>query len=58
MMILIISIIVVIFKGNYWGPKEGGLNIGQREGSNMQRIESKTRSNQLLLTTPTPWDPP
>ena len=26
------------------GPKEGGLNIGQR-------------SNQVLLTTPLPWDP-
>ena len=23
----------------------------------MQRIEGKTRSNQLLLTTPIPWDP-
>ena len=30
--------------------EEGGLNIGQPEGLNMQILESKTRSNQLLLT--------
>ena len=39
------------------GPKEGGLNIGRHEGLNMQRVKSKTRSNQLLLTTLIPWDP-
>ena len=36
------------------GPKEGGLNIGQHEGLNKQRIKSKTQSNQLLLATTTP----
>ena len=45
------------FKGNQEGPKEGGLNIGQHEGLSMETIESRTRSNQLLLTTPIPWDP-
>ena len=39
-------------------PRRGCLNIGQHEGSNMWRVESKTQSIQLLLTTPTPWDPP
>ena len=43
-------------RGAKGGPKEGGLNIGQHEGLNMQRVESKTRSNRLLLTTPIPWD--
>ena len=42
------------FEGNYGGPKEGGLNIGQREGLN---TESKAPSNHLLLTTPFPGDP-
>ena len=27
-------------KGNYGGPKEGGLNIGQREGLIMSSVES------------------
>ena len=54
-MVLTIAILaMVLTKG---GPKEGGLNVGQREGLNMQRIESKTQSNRLLLTTPIPWDP-
>ena len=44
------------FKGNQGGPKEGGLNIGQHEGLNMQRIENKIRSNQLLPSTPIPWN--
>ena len=33
------------------------VNIGQREGSNMQRFGSKTRSDQLSPTTPIPWGP-
>ena len=32
------------------GPKEEDLDVGQREGSNMHRVENKTRSKQLLLT--------
>ena len=45
------------FEGNQGGPKKGGLNIARHEGWSMQRNESETRSNQLLLTTPIPWDP-
>ena len=45
------------FKENQGGPKEGGLNIGQSEGLSMQGTESKTRSNQLLPTTLSPWEP-
>ena len=37
--------------------KGGGLSIGQHEGSSMQRLESKTLPNQMLLMTPIPWDP-
>ena len=44
-------------KGSQGGSKEGGLSIGRREGLSMYGIESKARSNQLLLTTPIPWDP-
>ena len=32
------------------------MSIGQHEGSNVQIIESNTRSNQFLPTTPIPWD--
>ena len=56
---LVVSVLMdLTLKGNQGCPKEGGLNIGQHEGLNMQRIEGKAPSNQLLFTTPLPWDPP
>ena len=40
-----------VYGGSLRGsPKEGGLNIGQREGLNMQRIESKTQSMKPIVT--------
>ena len=44
------------YLGNKGGPKEWGLNIGQQEGLNLYRIESNIHSNQLLISTPIPWD--
>ena len=44
-----------VFKGNQ--RLNGSQGIGQHEGLNMQIIESKTRSDQSLLTTPIPWEP-
>ena len=37
-------------RGNYRGPKEGGLKIGRREGLNMSIVDNTIRYNQLLLT--------
>ena len=38
-------------------PRKGVGTSVKHEGLDMQRIESKTQSKQLLLTTPIPWDP-
>ena len=46
------------FKGNQGGPEGGDLGIGQREGSRMQRVESKARSVQFVTYDPHSLGPP